>query len=304
MGARELVMERSKRAPLAKTFALETPILRINTFHSSSLSSFVASLPALLALRESFPGARLSCFVRSPYLSLMEHFRACDEAYERPGGGVPRQAALMARLHAGEPDLAISFSQGANAMLLLWSTHAVRRVGFVPSPFEAFLTHRLPKRGSLSSYLALELIETVGAFPRGGRVHDFLDVPHSTFESLRARLPFDYESFVLVPFDAPWKSAEREEWMRAVLEMRASWPVVVFGGRAGEWKEVAQSHATYPLHVEKDGNALTLLALIRTARVIVGPANGATDLARLDGCTTLRVTPTDAYRETLRTLGL
>jgi len=305
MGARELVMERGRTRDMAKVFALETPILRIHTFHSSSLSALVASLPALVALRESFPGAKISCFARAPHVGLLEHFRACDEAVARPTGGVAAQAALMARLHAGEPDLAISFSQGANAMLLLWSTRAPRRVGFVPSHFEAFLTHRVPKNAPLSPHLALELVELVGAFPRGTRTQEWLDVPHSHFESLRARLPFDFEQFVLVPFDSPLRSAtERAAWSGALSEMRASWPVVVVGGKTGDWKSALETDAAFPLHVQTDTDALSLLSLIRTARAVVGPANGATDLARLDGKTTLRTVPSDAYAETLRTLGL
>ncbi len=305
MGARELVLERGRVREAAKVFAVETPVLRVHTFHSSSLSALVASLPALVALRESFPGARLSCFARAEHAALLQHFRAIDEATARPSGGVPRQAALMARLHAGEPDLAISFSQGANAMLLLWSTRAPRRAGFVPSHFEAFLTHRVRKRGLLSAQSGLELVESVGAFPRGGRARDFLDVPHERFEALRARLPFPFESFVLLPFDAPRRSTnERAAWGRAVSEMRASWPVVVAGGRAGEWKGALSEDAPHPLHHADAPDALELLALIRAARAVVGPPNGATDLARLDGKTTIRATPDIAYKEALLALGL
>lgn len=305
LNAGELVWERGRTRELAHAFALETPVLKINTFHSGSLSALVASLPALVALRESFPGARISCFARAPHVSLLEHLRACDEAHARPAGGVAGQAALMARLHAGEPDLAISFSQGANAMLLLWSSRAPRRAGFVPSHFEAFLTHRVPKRGPLSAQLALELVECVGAFPRGGRAHEWLDVPHSHFQSLRARLPFDFEQFVLVPFDGTLKSAaERAAWMRSLIQMRASWPVVVAGGRAGEWTRALESDAAHPLHIETAPDALTLLSLVRTCRLVVGPANGATDLARFDGKRTLRLAPGDAYAQTLQTLGL
>ncbi|BCM92241.1 hypothetical protein IAD21_04120 [Abditibacteriota bacterium] len=305
MSAGEMVMELGRTREMTKAFALETPILRINTFHSGSLSALVASLPALVALRESFPGARLTCFARSSHIGLLEHFRACDEAHVRPAGGVAGQAALMARLHAGEPDLAISFSQGANAMLLLWSTRAPRRAGFVPSHFEAFLTHRVPKRGLLTSTLALELVELVGAQPRGGRARDWLDVPQSLFDSLRAQLPFDFEQFVLVPFDTPIKSAtERAEWVSALLELRASWPVVVTGGRPADWTRALETPAPYPIVHQHISDALTILALIRASRAVVGTANGATDLARFDGKPTLRLLPADAYTETRRMLGL
>lgn len=305
MSAGEMVMELGRTREMAKVFTVETPILRINTFHSGSLAGLVASLPALVALRESFPGARITCFARASHVGLLEHFRACDEANVRPAGGVAAQAALMARLHASEPDLAISFSQGANAMLLLWSTRAPKRAGFVPSHFEAFLTHRIPKRGMLSPLLALELVETVGAQPRGGRAREWLDVPQMLFDSLRAQLPFDFEEFVLVPFDTALKSSgERAEWVRAVIELRQSWPIVVAGGRAGDWSQALEASANHPIFHQNTSDALTFLALVRAARAVVGPANGVTDLARFDGKTTMRVLPADAHREALRTLGL
>ncbi len=311
MSSGELVLDAAKAKALTRThtFALATPITRIATFHSGSLSALVASLPALLALRESFPGAHISSFARAPHVGLLAHFRACDEAHARPGDGVAGagQAALMARLHASGFDLAIAFSPGANVMLLLWSTRASQRAGFVPSPFEAFLTHRVERRGPLHTRDGLDLVAQVGANPRGSRVSESLEVPQETYDLLRARLPFEFGEFVLAPFDSDVPRASKDgnsDWASALTQMRAHWPVIVAAPRAGSWKETAAVPALHGAFVWPAPDALTLLALSRTARAVVGPGGAATELALLDGRRVVRASPEDAPGETLRMLGL
>ena len=85
-------------AKLPSPVAVAAPVCRIATFHSTSLEAVVASLPALVALRESFPGARICAWARAGVVPLLENFGAVDEAHARPGGGLSSQAALMARL--------------------------------------------------------------------------------------------------------------------------------------------------------------------------------------------------------------
>lgn len=310
MAVGELVLDAAKAKALARThaFALSTPVTRIATFHSGSLSALVASLPALLALRESFPGAHISCFARAPHVGLLAHFRACDEAHARPGGGVAGQAALMTRLHAGDFDLAVSFSSSANAMLLLWSTRAPQRAGFVPSPFEAFLTHRVLRRGSQGGARdALDLVGQVGAHSRGGRVADALEVPQETFDLLRARLPFEFGEFVLAPFDFSSPRAFKNgggDWTKTLALLRERWPVVIAAPRANGWKEVAATQAPHGAFVWPAPDSLALLGLSRTARAVVGPGGAAIELALLDGRRVARAAPEDGAPETLRLLGL
>jgi hypothetical protein len=309
MARGELVLDAAKAKALARphSFALATPITRIVTFHSGSLSALVASLPALLALRESFPGAHISSFARAPHVGLLAHFRACDEAHARPGGGVAGQAALMARLHASDFDLAVAFSPGANVMLLLWSTRASQRAGFVPSPFDAFLTHRVARRGPLRARDGLDLVTQIGASSRGSRVGDALEVPQETFEMLRARLPFEFGQFVLAPFDSDLPRSSKAGgagWTATLSQMRAHWPVVIAAPRAGSWKETAATPAPHGAFVWPAPDALTLLALIRTARAVVGPGGAASELALLDGRRVVRASPEEAATEALRMLGL
>jgi len=304
----ELVLDvtKAKTRSLSRPFAVATPVHRIAAFHSGSLSALVASLPALLALRESFPSAHISSFARASHVSLLAHFRGCDEAHARPGGGLAGQAALMARLHAADYDLAVSFSPGANAMLLLWSTRAPMRAGFVPSPFEAFLTHRHKRRG-LGARDALDLVAHIGAYPRGGRVADALEVPHSTFETLRAQLPFPFEQFVLAPFDSGAPRASKggaPDWGTAVEELRHHWPVVIAAPRTGGWKDIASRDAPHGAFVFPAPDALTLLALCRAARAVVGPVGAATELALMDGRRVVRSSAADACNEALRMLGV
>lgn len=171
-GGEVAALSRTKK--LASPVAMATPVLKIATFHSASLGALVAALPALVTLRDSFPGARIESYARAPLLPLLQHFSAVDETHVRPRGGLSAQAALMARLHGVGYDLALSFSQGSNALLLMWATGAPIRAGFVPSRMDALLTHKIAKSGALRPLDAIELARGVGAMPRGEKAHQWL----------------------------------------------------------------------------------------------------------------------------------
>ena len=172
--AGEIAATATRVAKLPSPVAVSAPVCRIATFHSASLDGLVASLPALVALRESFPGARICCWARSNVLPILENFGAIDEAHARPGGGLSRQAALMARLHAGHFDIALCFSRGSNAVMLTWATGAHVRAGFVPSGFEAFLTHKIEKEGPIKRGDAREQARAGGARSRGAHARQWV----------------------------------------------------------------------------------------------------------------------------------
>ena len=276
------VARASSVAKPAFAIAMSTPICRIVTFHPNSLAALVASFPALVALRESFPGARLCSYVRAPLVPLLSCLRAVDETHARPGGGLSAQATLMARLRSSDFDLAISFSQGSNALLLTWATGASVRAGFVPSRFEAFLTHRVEKNAALSGLSALELVREVGAHSRGASVAEWFDVPTEAFsraDALLRQARID-EPFVLVaPLSAPRKTREEREagghWNEVVDEMANTWPLVVVAPGA------MLSSTKHPVARAAKVDVLTLAALVQRARGVVGDDSGALALADL-----------------------
>ena len=277
-------------AKLPSPVAVSAPVCRIATFHSASLESLVASLPALVALRESFPGARICSWARVGVLPILENFRAVDEAHARPGGGLSSQAALMARLHAGHFDLALCFSRGSNAVMLTWATGASARAGFVPSHFEAFLTHHVEveKDGSITRGHALELAREVGARSRGTATREYLHIPpEADARALKLLRAGGIETpFVLVAPPQPRRRAPKAEiavaradWDGAIEQMAASWPLVVTPRPRAERASKASNHPILSARGKMD--ALTLAALMNRARGVVGNDAGALALADL-----------------------
>ena len=295
-------------AKLPSPVAVAAPVCRIATFHSASLESLVASLPALVALRESFPGARICSWARANVLPLLENFGAIDEAHARPGGGLSRQAALMARLHAAHFDIALCFSRGSNAVMLTWATGATIRAGFVPSGFEALLTHRIEKEGAITRGDALELAREVGARSRGTSAREFLNLPPESDErALKLLRGGGIETpFVLVSPHAPRRrapkaqtTATRAQWDETIEQMATRWPLVITPRARAERALKAGSYPVLQARGRLD--VLTLAALMNRARGVVSDDMGATALADLlerpvQNATHLADAPAEALR--------
>ena len=297
-------------AKLPSPVAVSAPVCRIATFHSASLESLVASLPALVALRESFPGARICSWARAGVLPILENFGAIDEAHARPGGGLSGQAALMARLHAAHFDIALCFSRGSNAVMLTWATGANLRAGFVPSHFEAFLTHRVEveKDGSITRGHALELAREVGARSRGTGARQHLHIPSAAdARALKQLRAGGIETpFVLVAPQQMRRRASKTEianigadWDEAIEQMAALWPLVITPRPRAERAPQKLNHPILPARGKMD--ALTLAALMNHARGVVGNDAGALALADLlerpvQNARDLKDLPADALR--------
>ena len=277
-------------AKLPSPIAVAAPVCRIATFHSASLESLVASLPAMVALRESFPGARICCWARVGVLPILENFGAIDEAHARPGGGLSGQTALMARLHAGHFDIALCFSRGSNAVMLTWATGANMRAGFVPSRFEAFLTHRVEveKDGPVTRGHALELARAVGARSRGTSAREHFHIPpEADARALKLLRGGGIEKpFVLVAPQPPNRRAPKAEiagqfasWDASIERMSAAWPLLITPRPRAERALQSANHPILSARGKMD--ALTLAALMNRARGIVGNDAGALALADL-----------------------
>lgn len=286
---------RGRVAKLASPLVLSTPVLRIATFHSSSLGSLVASLPALMALRDSFPGARIDAFARAPLLPLLHCFSGVDEAHARLGGGISSQAALMARLHGANYDIALSFSQGSNALLLLWATGAAVRAGFIPSRMDALLTHKIAKNGDLNPGAALELVRGVGATPRGERARDFLRISpdftlraQNLLESAGIETPFLLVAMETRRIARPKPASDENGAAIATLrELALRFPLVLVGlkpqaalqAALGETALGETAHKVADLGGKTD--VLTLAALCEMSHGAFGVGNGVLQFAKL-----------------------
>ncbi len=290
--AGEIAAPNARVAKLPSPVAVSAPVCRIATFHSASLDGLIASLPALVALRESFPGARICSWARSNVLPILENFGVVDEAHARPGGGLSSQATLMARLHAGHFDIALCFSRGSNAVMLTWATGAHIRAGFVPSGFEAFLTHKIEKDGPITRGDALELARAVGARSRGSSAREYLNLPAEAdaraLKLLRGggiETPFVMvaPAFVSRRVSKTEVASQSADWDRAIERMNSQWPLLVTPRpRPQNAPNAAVVGTRYPIiNARGKMDVLTLAALVQRSRGLVGDDAGAIALADL-----------------------
>jgi len=140
-------------------------VQRILVFHLNQIGDLIFTLPALKALREAFPGARITSVLRPHLAGLIAHSGFVDEIVHRPPGGPLRVLPLARRLRRLRPDLAIAFSQSATMALCAWLSGARQRVGYLDSDLCRLLNHRVQVRGIPCPRKVHRLVRSLGLSP-------------------------------------------------------------------------------------------------------------------------------------------
>ena len=266
---------------------LAVPIRKIVTIHGSGLDELIWTLPALAALRDSFPGARIFSVVRPALGAILRETGCVDEVWSRPRG-LSAQAPLMARLHACHFDLALSFSTSRNAVLLNWSSAAHQRAGFQGAHMEVLLTHRVPlhrsKNGKTVQPLLhdhLELVREVGC-----KTHylDARGLLHPGIEAeVKAQKLLDERGIAgefLVANVAREKSRASREWTPACWQsalqvLAARRPLVLIGN--APCQQLIGAPNVFDLGGRVD--LLVLAALCERTRAFIGGDGGLLQMA-------------------------
>ncbi|MGI8961652.1 MAG: lipopolysaccharide heptosyltransferase II [Bryobacteraceae bacterium] len=108
----------------------------------------VMSLPALHALRERFPNARISILARPWVASLYRREPFCDELipYEAPSGwkGLAEKWTAASELRRRKFDCAILFQNAFESAALVWLARIPVRIGYSRDARGWLLTHHIP----------------------------------------------------------------------------------------------------------------------------------------------------------------
>ncbi|PYQ71942.1 MAG: hypothetical protein DMG04_19450, partial [Acidobacteria bacterium] len=108
--------------------------MRILLVRLRQIGDVVFTTPAIRALRERFPDARLTYVVEPAAAPVVAHNPHLDDVVVAPraGGlrGVAADLKLGVRLRARRYDLAIDFHGGPRASLLTWLSGARERIGY------------------------------------------------------------------------------------------------------------------------------------------------------------------------------
>ena len=143
-------------------------VKRILVFHLNQIGDLMFTLPALKALREAYPRARITSVLR-PYLAgLVAESGFVDEVLQRPQGPIHTAVGLGLELRKQKPDLAagarlaVAFSQSATMALCARISGAGHRVGYVDSDLARLLTHRIQVRGIPCPEKVMRLVRGLG----------------------------------------------------------------------------------------------------------------------------------------------
>lgn len=137
----------------------------IAVFNHRHLGDLLGSFPALLALREKWPHARIINIAAPLPLSLLHDSLLSDENIAHPKTTRGTYAALRA-VRRARPDLALCFSMSRRVSFMARWSGAKTRVGYGPSDYERAFTLVVPKKGPPAPQHDLRLVEAVGCTPK------------------------------------------------------------------------------------------------------------------------------------------
>jgi heptosyltransferase-2 len=125
------------------------------------------SLPALRAVRESFPGAHLTLLTRPSVTGIYSRERSIDEVIEYSGD----RRTTAEQLRKGNFDWAILFPNSFDSALLVWMAKIPRRTGYARDGRRWLLTEPIPppESGEIprhERFYYLELLRRAGVIHR------------------------------------------------------------------------------------------------------------------------------------------
>jgi heptosyltransferase-1 len=271
-----------------------------------SLGDLMHTLPAVAALRSSFPGARLDWVVDRKWSPLMEFVTVVDRVIPWRRGVSGTLAGLRGLRRAGYA-CAIDFQGLYKSALLARFSGAPRRIGFEPrfareAGAARFYTERVTPTGKHVAEMNLSLAVAAGAV-RLDAVLSPLQLPQEDASVLRETLAREgISDFCVVSPGGGWKSKcwppERYGALCADLWRRFSVRVVVNAGPGEEELARAVIAAAAPAKPLLFSPSLReLAALLSLARLVVAADTGPLHLAAALGTPVVALFgPTDPAR--------
>lgn len=278
---------------------------RILLLRTSALGDIVQALPALSALRRSFPHAKIGWAVDEAFAPLLAGHALLDELFELPlrrwrqRGGHPTRDLLsaVARLRRFAPEVAIDLMGNHKGALLALLSGAPRRLGAARrnrrEPASAlWLNRRVPVRAAHAVDRGLELLAALGV--------ESLPVDFAP-EALACGSgePSAGGDYIYLHPGAAWgnKRYPPPGWGRVARELGRSTGLAVLVGVAPGEEELARAVVAASDGAARELDAPTLPALVRAvrgARLVLAGDTGAAHLARALGRPLLAVHgPTD-----------
>lgn len=283
---------------------------RFLVLRMSALGDIVHTLPAVHALRESFPRATIDWLVDQRWTPILEGNPDASKIIAMDRDSWRNVISVVRDLRATHYEMAIDFQSLYRSAILAWLSGAPQRVGFDSHYARErgatlFYTRSVTPHGKHKVEHNLELVENVGA--RKGEVC-FPLPPNPQAEEeveriLRAKSVGEY--FVLSP-GGGWRSkcwpAERYGALYHALAERYGWRgVISFGPGEQDLAEIVRREAgsREPLHepLIEPFNLRQLVPLLRGAKFLVAADTGPLHVASALGTPVVGLYgPTDPAR--------
>jgi heptosyltransferase II len=135
------------RSPLGMDHSVQPPPQRIVVKEVNWLGDLVMSLPALHAIRRSFPRARISVVTKSELASFFDGVEWIDEVIpytvRRGIRGRGDRRAVVNTIRSRGFDLAVLFPNSFESALWVWMARIPRRAGYIRDLRGLMLTHKI-----------------------------------------------------------------------------------------------------------------------------------------------------------------
>ncbi len=281
------VVAARKPAALASPVILSVPVTRIVTFHMNGLGDLLFTLPALHALREGFPGAKITSVVRPGLAPLLRDSPFVDEILLRPRGGLSRQTSLMRRLRSLHADVCVAFSQSRNTSMLCWTSGAATRLGYESAHLENLLTDRVAGDVPPTIETHLNLVAAMGCPIHKRDYTNLLSLSPTVQKTASDLLEKNgvRGAFLMVACEASARRVIKEwpveYWKTALDALSPHLPIVLVGTEPTLGVTSQLQNAVVDLGGQTD--LPTLAALCGQARLFVGIDSGVLHLAAAMG---------------------
>lgn len=271
-----------------------------------ALGDIVHTLPAVCALRESFPQSKIDWLIDEKWTPILEENPCIDRAITMNRGSWRSMLQGARRLRAAKYTVAIDFQSLYRSAILGWISGAPRRWGFDArysreSGAAVFYTNTIHPNSAHKIEHNLELAQAAGA--RAGQIH--FPLPTAPQEAKEVRQVLAKRNvqkyFVLSPGGGwgakCWPPERYGELHRAVAQKYGWQGVVSFGpGEEELAKRVRQSAGT-PEPIVEMFNLKQLIALLRGASLLVAGDTGPLHFASALGTPVVGLYgPTDPSR--------
>lgn len=262
-----------------------------------SIGDILFTLPAVHALRENFPAAKITVLVSREHSLLLEGFREVDEVISvnrsvyhsgNPARIVADTFSLLRRLRREKFSLTVDLQGYGETALLTWFTRAPERWGTVYQSARGWAYTRGVRRDSQvhPAEWNLSMLQQCGL--KIGEVRNEFTLPAAALEEARrffAAQNLDAASPTL--FIQPFTSTPHKNWpLENYLELARHWQnrgtQIVFGGGPAEKPTLEPAReAGFP--VSAGAPMLVTAGLMKLSTLIVGGDTGLLHLAVAQG---------------------